>query len=123
MIANKEVMARNIRRYMEKLQVNATDVCRALQIKQNTFSDWVNAKTYPRIDKIEAMANYFGIRKSDLVEEGHIDVTLELSSGERVLIELYRNDPDFQQFLRLSKYQQLFEKYERMKQGDKTDEG
>ena len=119
MVANKEVMARNIRRYMEKMQVNATDVCKALQIKQNTFSDWVNAKTYPRIDKIEAMANYFGIRKSDLVEEGHVDVTLELSSGERVLIELYRNDPDFRQFLRLSKYQELFE---RMKQGDKTDE-
>ena len=117
MIANKEVMARNIRRYMEKMQVNATDVCRALQIKQNTFSDWVNAKTYPRIDKIEAMANYFGIRKSDLVEEGHVDVTLELSSGERVLIELYRNDPDFKQLIRLSKY------YERLKQGDKTDEG
>lgn len=33
-----------------------------------TFSDWVNAKTYPRIDKIEMMANYFGISKSDLVE-------------------------------------------------------
>jgi transcriptional regulator with XRE-family HTH domain len=34
-----------------------------------TFSDWVNAKTYPRIDKIELMANYFGISKADLVEE------------------------------------------------------
>ncbi len=26
-------------------------------------------KTYPRIDKIELMANYFGISKADLVEE------------------------------------------------------
>ena len=34
-----------------------------------TFSDWVNAKTYPRIDKIELMANYFGISKADLVED------------------------------------------------------
>lgn len=34
-----------------------------------TFSDWINAKTYPRIDKIELMANYFGIEKSDLVED------------------------------------------------------
>ena len=116
MVANKEVMARNIRRYMEKMQVNATDVCKALQIKQNTFSDWVNAKTYPRIDKIEAMADYFGIRKSDLVEEEHIDVTLELSSGEKVLIELYRNDPEFRQLIRLSKY------YDRLGKGNPKNE-
>ena len=31
--------------------------------------DWVNAKTYPRIDKIELMANFFGIDKSDLIED------------------------------------------------------
>ena len=110
MVANKEVMAQNIRRYMEKLQVTATDVCKALQIKQNTFSDWVNAKTYPRIDKIEAMANYFGIRKSDLVEEHSINVEMTLSSGEKVLIELYRNDPEFRQLIRLSKYYDRLEK-------------
>jgi len=40
-----------------------------------TFSDWVNAKTYPRIDKIELMANYFGISKADLVEERSINTT------------------------------------------------
>lgn len=33
-----------------------------------TFSDWINGKKYPRIDKIEMMANYFNIAKSDLVE-------------------------------------------------------
>ena len=69
MIENREVMAKNIRNNMEKMGVNATEVCRALDIKQNTFSDWINAKTYPRIDKIEKMAQYFGISKSELVEE------------------------------------------------------
>lgn len=68
MNGNKEVMAANIKFYMEQQNVNATEICRALNIKQNTFSDWVNAKTYPRIDKIEKMANYFGISKAHLVE-------------------------------------------------------
>ena len=65
---NKEVMASNIKYYMARQNVNATEVCKALGIKQNTFSDWVNAKTYPRIDKIERMANYFGVTKAHLVE-------------------------------------------------------
>ena len=68
-IGNKETMAKNIKRLMALNQVNATDVCTALGFKAPTFSDWVNAKTYPRIDKIEAMSNYFGVSKADLVEE------------------------------------------------------
>lgn len=69
MLGNKEIMASNIKYYMEKKGVNSSDVCKALHFKQNTFSNWINAKIYPRIDKIELMANYFGIAKSDLVEE------------------------------------------------------
>ena len=68
-LGNKETMAKNIERLMALNQVNATDVCTALGFKAPTFSDWVNAKTYPRIDKIEAMSNYFGVSKADLVEE------------------------------------------------------
>lgn len=68
-LGNKETMAKNIKRLMALNQVNATDVCTALGFKAPTFSDWVNAKTYPRIDKIEAMSNYFGVSKADLVEE------------------------------------------------------
>ena len=69
MTENKKVMAKNIVRYMEEKGVNATEICKVLDIKQNTFSDWINAKTYPRIDKIELLVNYFGVTKADLVEE------------------------------------------------------
>ena len=68
-LGNKHIMAQNIRSYMVQAGVSATDVCTALKIPMPTFSDWINAKTYPRIDKIEMLANYFGILKSDLVEE------------------------------------------------------
>lgn len=68
-LGNKQIMAKNIRYYMNKHSVSQTEICNTLGIKMPTFSDWVNAKTYPRIDKIELMANYFGISKADLVEE------------------------------------------------------
>ena len=68
-LGNKEIMAKNIKKYMSINNVSQSEVCRLLKIPMPTFSDWVNAKTYPRIDKIELMANYFGISKSDLVEE------------------------------------------------------
>lgn len=68
-LGNKRIMADNIRYYLQLNDISQKDICDALGFKVNTFSDWVNAKTYPRIDKIEMMANYFGIQKSDLIEE------------------------------------------------------
>lgn len=68
-LGNKEIMASNIKKYMRRKGVNAAQVCADLNIKKNTFSCWVNATSYPRIDKIEMLANYFMIKKSDLVED------------------------------------------------------
>ena len=67
-LGNKEVMADNIKYYMALNNEDRQDVCQALNIKYTTFTDWVNAKTYPRIDKIELMALHWGITKADLVE-------------------------------------------------------
>ena len=67
-LGNKQVMAQNIKYYLERNKLKSVDVCAALGFKAATFSDWLHAKTYPRIDKIEKMANYFGITKADLVE-------------------------------------------------------
>lgn len=106
MIENKKIMARNILHYMNVNNVTATDVCKACGFKQNTFSDWVNAKIYPRIDKIEIMASYFNISKADLVEERQPEDNekaksireyykhhsiYELSDIEQEIIEKYRN--------------------------------
>ena len=66
---NKQIMAQNIRRYMEKKGVTNQQICDALGFKYTTFMDWIKGVTYPRIGKVEAMANYFGCEKSDLIEE------------------------------------------------------
>lgn len=68
-LGNKEVMANNIKRLMNLRDKDRNQVCKDLNIKYTTFTDWINANTYPRIDKIELMANYFNVSKSDLVEE------------------------------------------------------
>ncbi|MGQ7343320.1 XRE family transcriptional regulator [Streptococcus suis] len=62
-------MSNNLKYYMNKKGVDRNQLCSDLDLKYMTVSDWINAKTYPRIDKIESLANYFGINKSDLIEE------------------------------------------------------
>ena len=68
-LGNKDIMARNIQYYMDKYEKTRQDMCNALGVKYTTFTDWVKGNSYPRIDKIELMANYFGISKADLVED------------------------------------------------------
>lgn len=72
MLGNKEVMANNIIRQMKLKNVDRKQMAKDLNLKYTTLSDWINAKTYPRIDKIELMANYFGVNKSDLVESPNV---------------------------------------------------
>ena len=70
-LGNKEIMSKNIQYYMTLNNKTRQEMCNALGVKYTTFTDWVKGNVYPRIDKIELMANYFGIEKSDLVEERH----------------------------------------------------
>ena len=91
MVENKEVMARNIKKYMEIKGVKSTDVCNALGFKHNTFSNWINAKIYPRIDKIELLSRYFGVSKAALVEDSD---NIVLSSKEEKIIIGYRESDE-----------------------------
>lgn len=44
-------------------------MARDLNIPETTVSNWMKASTYPRPDKLQLMADYFNIKRSDLTEE------------------------------------------------------
>lgn len=67
-LGNKEIFSRNLKYYMIINNKTRNDVCKDLGFKYTTFTDWYNGNIYPRIDKIEMLANYFRIEKSDLIE-------------------------------------------------------
>lgn len=67
-LGNKQVFAENLRHYIEQSGKKQIEVAEECGVAQSTFNDWVNAKKYPRIDKIEMLAGIFKILKSDLIE-------------------------------------------------------
>ncbi len=90
-LGNKEIFANNLSYYLKLNQKDASDVCKDLKIPPSTFSDWLNAKKYPRIDKLELLANYFNIQKSNLIEnkfENQFDeMELLFSKNKDILTE------------------------------------
>lgn len=68
-IGNKVVFSKNLRHYIEKSGKDRRELSEIWGFPYSTVTEWVNGKKYPRIDRIEKMADYFGIKKSDLIEE------------------------------------------------------
>ena len=65
---NKQIMAEHIKEKLNQNGMTAKEFSEKLGFKYTTVLDWIHAKTYPRIDKIEKMANFFGVDKADLIE-------------------------------------------------------
>ena len=68
-IGNREVFSKNLAYYIERSGKTQKEIAEIVGVSTSTFNDWVKAKKYPRIDKIEILADYFRILKSDLIEE------------------------------------------------------
>ena len=66
---SREVFSRNLRFYMERRGKNQKEIAEIIGVSAPTVNEWIKCKKYPRIDKIEMLANYFGILKSDLIED------------------------------------------------------
>ena len=65
---NKSVFAENLMYYIERSGKTQRELADMLGIATSTFNNWVKGNKYPRMDKVEMLANYFGIQKSDLIE-------------------------------------------------------
>lgn len=68
-LRNKKIFAENLQHYMDQHGIDRNRLCADLDFKYTTVSGWLSAEKYPRIDKIEILAHYFGIKKADLVED------------------------------------------------------
>lgn len=72
-IGNKETMSKNLLYYLKNSGKSQKEIAEVVGVSASTFNEWIKAKKYPRIDKIEILADYFGILKSDLIEEKTIE--------------------------------------------------
>ena len=99
-LGNKEIFAKNLLYYVKRSGRDQKEIAEIVGVAPSTFNEWVKAKKYPRMDKVEMLANYFGIQKSDLIEEKSNENSPDepkLTEGERMLVELFRLVPEDKQ--------------------------
>lgn len=68
-LGNKEIFSKNLQYYMSINNKDRYDLVKDLKFPYSTVTDWINGNSYPNIGRIEILANYFNIEKSDLIEK------------------------------------------------------
>ena len=82
---------------MDKSGKSQRELAEIIGVSAPTFNEWLKAKKFPRIDKIEKLAHYFGILKSDLIEnktEEHREMQKKNDALTDIVVKL-RTDNEF----------------------------
>jgi repressor LexA len=84
-LGNQEIFSRNLVRYLDNSGKTQKEVAAAIGVSTGTFCDWVKGRAYPRMDKVQKLADYFEINKSDLVEDKNVEKDTISEEDQEVL--------------------------------------
>lgn len=67
-IEQKQVFAENLNHYIESREKTQLEIANSIGVSPQTFNTWVKGIAIPRMGKIQKLADYFRINKSDLID-------------------------------------------------------
>jgi transcriptional regulator with XRE-family HTH domain len=82
----------NLQYYIDKCGKQQKDIAKVVGVSTGTFCDWVKGRAFPRIDKLQTLADYFEISISDLIENKTLPNNL-LSIEQQKVLDLYNKIP------------------------------
>lgn len=88
MTNEKKIFAKRLNYYMDKTGKTQSDLIDDLGINKSTISTWCSGTKMPRMGTIQTLADYFGVMKSDLIEEKPI-IEDGLSLKKKELLNMY----------------------------------
>jgi transcriptional regulator with XRE-family HTH domain len=92
----KKIFARNLNRILSEHNKTQKEVADAIRVSPQTFNTWCQGIALPRMGKVQLLADYFKINKSDLIEpydsvKPSPSSYLSLDPEETRLINTYRS--------------------------------
>lgn len=90
----RTIIGNNITRFLKENGISQVDLAQKLGVTKSAVSSWCTGIKAPRMDKIDAMAEIFGVKRSDFYAEKPIAHKYdELSEEEVQLIKMFRSIP------------------------------
>lgn len=84
---------RILKGYMDRDGLTQVDISKRLNVSKQTVSDWLLGKKFPRVDRMQALANLFNVLMSDMYTPAsdRTEEITSLSGEEKYLVRLWRN--------------------------------
>ena len=77
-VEQKRIFGRNLSRYVDESGKDQKDIAKELGYPATTFNTWCVGKIIPGMGKVQKIADYFGIAKSDLLDDKYsVEVAIE----------------------------------------------
>lgn len=65
----RKIFLKNLLNYVNASGKTQKEIAKAIGVSPQTFNTWCQGVAIPRIDKVQMLADYFRINKSDLLED------------------------------------------------------
>ena len=76
----KKIFAKNLNYYISKSGKMQNEIAKDLGFPATTFNTWCMGKVMPKMGKVQKLADYFGIGKTDLVDEKSRNYSVSISN-------------------------------------------
>lgn len=73
----KKNISSNLKRLMIDNNINNSEMAKILGVSESTVGKWLLEKSVPRMGVIEQLSSYFGVNKSDILEEYNLSTKIE----------------------------------------------
>lgn len=70
----KKIFAKNLNKYLALSNKTQKEVADAINVSPQTFNTWCQGIALPRMGKVQRLADYFGIGKTNLIDEKTNDI-------------------------------------------------
>lgn len=97
----KHIFATNLKTLLAEHNLSQVDVATAIGTSPQTFNTWTQEIALPRMVKIQALADYFSVKKSYFLEDHSTTNTDDRKSAfsvteiERIMLTKYRSLDDY----------------------------
>ena len=97
----RNIFVSNLKYYMTTKNKTQSDISKALHIPLSTISSWYNGASYPRVDKMQALADYFNISMRNLTDKQNNDlipsniINIPLYKPAETILDLFQQHREY----------------------------
>lgn len=92
----KQIFSHNLLGYLSMSGKSQKEVAKSINVSPQTFNTWCQGIALPRMGKVQLLADYFGINKSDLLDEHkHFHEEYYINDDAREMAQFLFENPEY----------------------------